>query len=340
MIVDCHVHVSAFIPGHGHMSQGLQGSLPFRIMRWRMWIKGNDERAEQQIAQGLAETIDQTPELDAAVVLAFDAVHDADGRFDAVRTQFYVTNDYVIDLVRGHRRMLFGASVHPYRRDAVPEIERCVKAGAVLLKWLPIVQDFNPADDRCLPVYEALAHYKLPLLSHTGGEKALPVLNMGVADPSLLEPALRRGVTVIAAHCGTRSSPGETDFVPDFVRLAAKYENCFGDTAALNLPTRSYAWDELLGNPGIRRKLVHGSDWPIPSYPPISQLHLREVYHLLRQRNMMRRDVLIKQRLGLDDSYWHRGATLLRRPPDHARSPQSHGTTTEGTENTEGTEKN
>ena len=40
-------------------------------------------------------------------------------------------------------------------------------AGAVLLKWLPIVQNFNPADERCFPFYEALAHHKLPLLSHT-----------------------------------------------------------------------------------------------------------------------------------------------------------------------------
>ena len=64
----------------------------------------------------------------------------------------------------GIRKMLFGASVHPYRKDAVAELERCVAAGAVLLKWLPITQGFNPADPRCFPFYEALAHHKLPLL--------------------------------------------------------------------------------------------------------------------------------------------------------------------------------
>ena len=42
------------------------------------------------------------------------------------------------------------------------ELERGLAAGAVLLKWLPIVQNFNPADPRCFPVYEALAHHKLP----------------------------------------------------------------------------------------------------------------------------------------------------------------------------------
>src|SRR5207245_6439938 len=130
--------------------------------------------------------------------------------------------------------ILFGASVHPYRKEAVAEIERCVRGGAVLLKWLPITQNFDPSDEPCIPVYEALAHYKLPLLSHTGGEKSLPTLNPHVADPMLLVPALKRGVTVIAAHCGTKSAIWETDFLPHFMRLAQEYENCYGDTSALN----------------------------------------------------------------------------------------------------------
>jgi uncharacterized protein len=60
--------------------------------------------------------------------------------------------------------MLFGASIHPYRKDAVAELERCVGLGAVLLKWLPVVPDFNPADQRCFPFYEALAHHRLRVL--------------------------------------------------------------------------------------------------------------------------------------------------------------------------------
>jgi predicted TIM-barrel fold metal-dependent hydrolase len=314
MIIDCHVHVSACTPEHGEMSARLQKTLAFRFMRWRLGIKGYDAAAELQIARNLIDTIDAIEQLDAAVVLAFDSVYDKSGRRDAERTHFHVTNDYVIDLARRHPKVLFGASVHPYRKDAVAEIERCVKAGAVLLKWLPIVQDFDPSDDCCIPVYEALAHFKLPLLSHTGGEKSLPTLNPHVADPYLLVPALERGVTVIAAHCGTRSSPEETSFVPHWVRLARDYENCFGDTAALNLPTRSYAWEMLLKQQDVRQKLVHGSDWPIPAFPSPSLLHWGTAFHLMRERNWMRRDVLIKQSLGLDADYWHRVAKLLRLP--------------------------
>jgi len=46
-------------------------------------------------------------------------------------------------------------------RQGCRELERCVAAGAVLLKWLPPVQNINPADERCLPFYDALAHHRL-----------------------------------------------------------------------------------------------------------------------------------------------------------------------------------
>ena len=321
MIVDCHVHVCAFTPGNGSTSAKLRNSLPFRFMRWRLRAKGYDANTEVQIRDRLLDVINATPKLDAAVVLAFDAVHDEEGRFDEANTHLYVTNDYVMELAANHPKVLFGASVHPYRKDAVAQIERCVRNGAVLLKWLPITQNFDPSDDRCIPVYEALAHYKLPLLSHTGGEKSLPTLNPHVADPMLLVPALKRGVTVIAAHCGTRSTIWETDFVPQFMRLAQEYENCYGDTSALNLPMRSYAWDKVLRHPLVHRKLVHGSDWPIPVFPPMGQLDLATCVRLMGDSNWLRRDVAIKEHLGLAEDYWHRGATLLRIPAEKRSVP-------------------
>jgi len=298
------------------MSARLQDSLAFRFMRWRLKLKGYDAQTEAQLRRRLLDVIEGTPKLDAAAVLAFDAVHDDEGRFDEANTHLYVTNDYVMELAGRHPKVLFGASVHPYRKDAVGEIERCIRGGAVLLKWLPITQNFDPSDDRCIPVYEALAHYKLPLLSHTGGEKSLPTLNPHVADPMLLVPALKRGVTVIAAHCGTKSAFADADFVPQFMRLAQEYENCYGDTSALNLPTRSYAWDKVLRHPAVHRKLVHGSDWPIPVFPPLGQLDLATCVRLMRDGNWIRRDVAVKERLGLAPEYWHRGATLLRIPAD------------------------
>jgi len=325
VIVDEHVHVCALMPGHGSLSAELRRRFSFVFMRWRLGVSffADDERLERQVETKLVDTVKQTPELDAAVVLAFDRVYGNDGRADDAHTHLYVTNEYVVELVRKHPKLLFGASIHPYRPGALAELERCVAGGAVLMKWLPVTQDMNPADERCLPFYDALAHYRLPLLCHTGGELTLPYMNAGYADPGLLVPALHRGVTVIAAHCGTRALPRETDYLPAFCRLAKEHERFYGDTSALNLPLRSYAYETILNDEAVRRKLVHGSDWPVITVPPARMGWVNDLRLLATESNWMRRDVLIKRALGLGDDYWHRAATLLRLPAaaDSSKSP-------------------
>ena len=311
MILDCHVHISACTPGHGLMSRKLLDSFAFRFMRWKFGLVGEDAGTEFALEQLLARTIDDAQMLDAVVVLAFDGVCDDRGQIDLGRTHFYVTNDHVIELCRRHPKMLFGASINPYRRDAIAELERCVKHDAVLMKWLPIVQGFDPAHPRCERFYEALAHHGLPLLAHTGGEKSLPRIDDSLADPMLLVPALKRGVTVIMAHCGTRSVPGETDYVDTFMRLAKEYPNCYGDTSALCLPTRWHAWRKILGDKDVCEKLIHGSDWPIIPLPPITRLSFADSIDLMHEENWMRRDVMIKVCLGLDQAYWQRCDDVL-----------------------------
>jgi predicted TIM-barrel fold metal-dependent hydrolase len=311
MILDVHVHTCAASPGHGSLSDSLYRSLPFRFMRWRLGLGEYGPQTERELERKLVALIDEVPRLNAAVILAFDAVHDREGRKDEAKTHLYVTNDYVMELAAKYPKILFGCSVHPYRKDAVAEIERCAKAGAVLLKWLPNTQCFNPSDERCFPFYEALAHHKLVLLSHTGGEKSLPVLDKTVGDPALLKPALDRGVTVIAAHCGTRSGLSDPDYLPTFMRMAKDHERLYGDTSALNLPTRSYAWKHVLNDRAVRDKLVHGSDWPILPVPPLRHVGLAGSLAAWRDGNWIRRDMRIKERMGLDDAYWHRAANVL-----------------------------
>jgi predicted TIM-barrel fold metal-dependent hydrolase len=312
MIIDCHVHIAALAPAHGKMSQRLLSSLPFRFMQWRLGFDGSKPEAETQLAERLAGLIDDAPKLDAAAVLAFDAVYDRQGNFDDAHTHLYVKNEYVLELSRRYPKMLFAASIHPYRADALAELGRCAAAGAVLVKWLPIAQGFNPADEKCFPFYEALAHYGIPLLSHTGGEQSLPNLDRSVASPALLEPALKRGVRVIMAHCGTRSAFVDADYLRAFMRLAREYEHCYGDTSALSIITRSYAYRHILADKTVRDKLVHGSDWPILPMPPVKLLGVKRAINLWRVKNWLKRDVLIKEQLGLDEAYWRRAATVLR----------------------------
>ena len=318
--IDCHVHLLALTPGHGKLSRYLRNRPNVVLSRLRLGIPlfGSEERIERAFENRLVRTIERTPELDAVVGLAFDGVHTQDGQFDDARTHLYVTNDYGADVARRHPKVLFGASIHPYRRDAVAELERCAAAGAVLVKWLPLVQGMDPASDRCIPFYEALAHHRIPLLSHTGGELSLPQEFPQYASPELLIPALKRGVTVIAAHCGTRSQPFGRNYLPEFVRMAKEYERFYGDTSALCLPTRSYAFRTLLYDEAARRKLVHGSDWPVISLPPLRAGLFTALRLLLTQPNWIRRDVLTKQALGLDDEYFNRAGTILRLPHTEA----------------------
>jgi predicted TIM-barrel fold metal-dependent hydrolase len=148
------------------------------------------------------------------------------------------------------------------------------------------------------------------LLCHTGGEQSLPNLDKSTASPDLLIPALKRGVKVIMAHCGTRSKGSESDFVPHFVRLAKEYEHCYGDTAALNLPTRSYAYETILNDPIVRDKILHGSDWPILPVPPM-KIGLFPALKAWAETNWIKRDVEIKRKLGFDENYWNRAGKLL-----------------------------
>lgn len=319
MIVDCHVHILATTPGHGKLSTYLRRRPNVLLTRLLLGVplRGTDERIERSFEDCLVRAINEAPELDAAVGLAFDAVYTEDGRFDEANTHLYVTNEYAAELALRYPKLLFGASVHPYRPDALAELERCVAAGAVLVKWLPLVQGMNPADDRCIPFYEALAHYRLPLLSHTGGELSLPQHFPQYASPELLLPALRRGVTVIAAHCGTKSNPFGTDYLPTFARMAKEHEHLYGDTAALNSPNRSYALPVLLKDEAVRRKVVHGSDWPIPSLATFRAGAVTALRLLLTEHNWVRRDVLVKRAVGFDDAYFHRAGTLIRLPSGH-----------------------
>src|SRR5207245_4734527 len=97
MVIDCHVHVSACTPENGEMSAALQNSVAFRFMRWRLKVKGYDGNAERQVAERLRDTLEQTKELDAAVILAFDGVYNREGELDPALTHLHVKNDYVIE---------------------------------------------------------------------------------------------------------------------------------------------------------------------------------------------------------------------------------------------------
>src|SRR5205823_4218493 len=143
--------------------------------------------------------------LGAVVILAQDLVYDEQGEAIEGAGSFYVPNDYVLKLAQEHSEFLPAVSIHPARLDALEELDRCLAAGAVMMKCLPNCHNINCNDRKFTKFWERMAETKLPLLAHTGGEHTLPVLQPEYADPRILALPLECGVNVIAAHCGTRS---------------------------------------------------------------------------------------------------------------------------------------
>ena len=46
------------------------------------------------------------------------------GNLDPARTEFYVPNEFVAALAARHTNLLFGASINPYRPDALARLDR------------------------------------------------------------------------------------------------------------------------------------------------------------------------------------------------------------------------
>src|SRR5690606_7684568 len=105
-------------------------------------------------------------ELDFVVVLGFDGVYDEGGLLERARSQMIVPDEWVFEVCQRYGNLLPGPSINPYRRGAVDALEASIEQGAALIKWLPIVQGFDPADRRALPFLERLAGSGVPLLVH------------------------------------------------------------------------------------------------------------------------------------------------------------------------------
>jgi hypothetical protein len=144
---------------------------------------------------------------DAAVLLAHERVYDSDGTVRQDLGSMYVPNDVVLDLAATHPEFLAGVSIHPARSDALEELDRCLERGAVLMKCLPNCQNIDCSDPRYQPFGSAWRR-RLPLsplspaAKHRSGSQRVWLI------PRLLRIPLECGVTVIAAHCATKSGLG------------------------------------------------------------------------------------------------------------------------------------
>lgn len=257
--------------------------------------------------------------LRAVVILAQDEVHDECGRIMAGAGSFYVPNDYVLALGRKHREFLPAVSIHPARPDALDELERCLEAGAVMMKCLPNCQNINCNDRRYRRFWERMAEAGLPLLAHTGDEHTLPVICSDYADPRILTLPLECGVTVVAAHCGTKSGVFTPEYFHVFAEMTRRFRNLYGDTSAFNVPMRGRHIPKCLREPLVTR-MVHGSDFPVPVHGHFAWLNgflkWADFRRWEKHPNILERDYQLKRAMGFPAESFTRIQNLLRWPPN------------------------
>src|SRR5262245_38417209 len=140
MRIDCHVHVV----GNGTGGTGCW-CRPRGITRYgvplmlgaiglpRSALKGDlDGIYARQMLRFVRES-----SRDAAVIRAQDEPYRENGEKLENIGSFYVPDDFVLGLARQHPEFLAAVSIHPARADAREELDRCLAAGAVMLKCLP-----------------------------------------------------------------------------------------------------------------------------------------------------------------------------------------------------------
>ncbi len=213
------------------------------------------EPSFEEVEKKILSVINSSKKVDKVVLLAMDKVYGLDGNprekeGDKEITHLYVPNDYIIQLAKNNKRILVGASVHPYRSDWKEELDKCISNGAVLCKWIPSSQQIDVTNEKCFPVYDYLAEHNLPLLVHSGPEYSIPTSDerfIEFNNPKYLRTALDRGVTIIIAHCAlpyfgaldTKYRDDMDEFYKLFEESERKTWKLYADLSALAEPLRN-----------------------------------------------------------------------------------------------------
>lgn len=297
----------------------------------------------REYVEQLFRMLASSREIDAIVLLALDAVYDADtGRLDETRTDLWVTNRFLLGAIRemndrlkrsedarvAGKRFFLGASVSPNRRDWREELRFALEQQeTVLLKLIPSAQHITLRDARHREFYETLAAARLPLLCHVGPEYSFPegLRRRELDDFRFLDAPLECGATVIAAHCSTPVFPladrNDTAAFAAFMHAAnaGGQLRLWADTSALSLSTRLPFIPEILAS-FPPEWLVHGSDFPIPidgwtHLPVLSrELTAEQLLAICTERNPLDRDVMLKRAHGFNDAILRNAERVLRLP--------------------------
>ncbi len=230
------------------------------------------------------------------VLLAFDQYHGDDGGANRELSEFHVPDDYAFGLAARHPELFVAAcSVHPYRPDALAQLERCAARGVRIVKWLPNAMGIDPADARCRPFYARMRALDMVLLSHAGGEAAIDAeAGQHLGNPLRLVAALSAGVKVIASHFAGYGDDDDLEHPgaprqPAWRLLLRMMDDprwdglLFADISATTQANRTpQPLATLLRRGDLHHHLVNGSDYPLPAVNILIRTSQLEAFGLIR----------------------------------------------------------
>jgi predicted TIM-barrel fold metal-dependent hydrolase len=326
-LVDNHVH----IVGLGAGGSGAYANP--KMFTWRYpvsYIKASTilnaskaadrEAVDQLYIKRLLELADGFPLPLVLAILAFDYHYTKEGGIDLDKSEFYVPDEYVLNLAKEHpEHFIPVVSIHPYAPDALRRLEEAARAGARLVKWLPNAQGMDPLDPDIDPYYRMMARHGMALLCHTGWEMSVSSDAQRLGSPLRLRRPLDLGVTVIMAHVGNNGINEDID------NPGKRASNCslairmlddpryqgrlFADIAMITQATRPRSdLKMLLERSDLHPRLINGSDYPLPAigltiWPYLTEraglITGQERHHLaeIRRHNPLLFDFVLKRAL-------------------------------------------
>ena len=284
-LVDHHAHVVGL--GVGATGAWVNERLltwrhPFHRIKTSAYLSGAriDDMgdADRQYVERLVRLARHFPRGIKVQLLAFDHNYRPDGSINYEKSEFFVPNEYVVELAETYPDIFVPAiSVHPYRSDALAELERWAVEGIRFVKWVPNAQGISANDPALDDYYRLMIERDMILLTHVGEEQAVEAEeDQALGNPLLFRRPLDLGLKIVMAHCGSLGTDEDLDNPGQrvssfelFIRLMddpAYEDNLFGELSAMTqfnrLPEPIIA---LMRRTDLHHRLINGSDYPLPA---------------------------------------------------------------------------
>lgn len=309
LIFDMHCHTAGIGAGESgcFVSKELKNNFRFKVYlkAFGVTLPEVETKGDQILMKRLADRLEESTRVGAAIILAMDGVIDDQGNLDRERTEFFVPNEYVSKEVSKYPNLYFGASVNPNRTDALDRLQWAKDNGALLVKWLPSIQYIDPGNKSFEPFYRKLIQLDLPLLTHAGQERSFTHSRDELADPVRLKLPLDLGVKVIVAHAAsTGKNEGQED-IDRLIGMLESYPNLYSDISSMTQINKPGYLRQALKEKRFEGKLLYGSDFPLintaavsPWYFPLN-LTREQMQSISSIKNPWDRDIELKEALGV-----------------------------------------